>query len=368
MSRDGSPARGPAKPNEDLPEVAEAEPDKPKPDLALIDCVGDALSISRKVDPDRPVLLSLQRVTGDRLIYDRRTGDFLVPGPGMVYLYDRDNKDGPTQGLDPASPVANRRTIRPTSGSSADRRPGTRPGTMRSTARPAAARDDSRRAEDPAGNSRTIPPLVLTQIRFAREMKGRFGTGKETDKTETRWAEFFTNVEAARGQVKNESTVFSFDKLPRDCYFLTSQTLRVVTEPPPPGTPETTPARNFLKAWDDAYATTKNTTVQADVITYDSLNDLIYARSLEGRPVQVVQQTAAGQQGSPTRAEAVRVNPKTGAADVIGPQAIQWLDARTGARPTPVAPPDPNAKTPTPPKNPYRTPLNSFERKGFTGR
>ena len=199
-------------------------------------------------------------------------------------------------------------------------------------------------------------------------MKGRFGTGKETDKTETRWAEFFTNVEAARGPVLDASKTFDFDKLPLDAYFLTSQTLRVVTEPPPPGTPESSPPRNFLKAWDEAYATAKNTTIQADVITYDSLNDLIYARSLEGRPVQVVQQTAAGQPGSPTRAEAVRVNPKTGAADVIGPQSIQWLDARTGTRPAKVAPPDPNAKTPKPLKTVYRTPLNSYERKGFTGR
>jgi hypothetical protein len=369
MSQSGS---SPAKANggQDLPDVEEADLAKPKPDLTLIDCVGDALAISRKVDPDRPVLLSLQRVTGDRLIYDRRTGNFLVPGPGMVYLYDRDKKDGTAQEVAPANPVANRRTIRPTSGPSSDRRSGKKPGNgaTRNTTRPTSARDDSKKASDVAGKTNDIPPLVLTQIRFGKEMKGRFGTGKETDKTETRWAEFFTNVEAARGPVKNESTVFSFDRLPQDCYFLTSQTLRVVTEPRLPGTSEATPPRNFLKAWDDAYATTKNTTVQADVITYDSLNDLIYARSLEGRPVQIVQQSAAGQQSSPTRADAVRVNPKTGAADVIGPQVVQWLDARTGTRPSPVAPPDPNAKAPKTPKNPYRTPLNSYERKGFTGR
>ena len=75
-----------------LTEVAEAE--KPKPDLTLIDLVGNALAISRKVDPDRPVLLSLQQITGDHLIYDRRTGDFQVPGAGMVYLYDRGRQPG----------------------------------------------------------------------------------------------------------------------------------------------------------------------------------------------------------------------------------------------------------------------------------
>ena len=142
--------------------------------------------------------------------------------------------------------------------------------------------------------------------------------------------------------------LFDFDKLPREVYFLTSQTLRVVTEPPPPGTPETSPGAEFPQGLGRGLRHAKNTTIQADVITYDSLNDLIYARSLEGRPVQVVQQSAAGQPGSPTRAEAVRVNPKTGAADVIGPQPIQWLDAKTGTRPAKVAPPDPNAKAPAP--------------------
>ena len=144
--------------------------------------------------------------------------------------------------------------------------------------------------------------------------------------------------------------------------------MRVVSEPPPPGSPENAPARNFLKAWENAYATTNDTMIQADVITYDSHNDLIYANGQEGRLVQVVQQVGPGQPGSPMRADAVRVNPKTGAADVIGPHVLQMLDKKTGTRPTPVAPPDPNAKPPKPRKNPFRTPPNNGERKGFTGR
>ena len=69
-----------------------------------------------------------------------------------------------------------------------------------------------------------------------------------------------------------------------------------------------------------------------------------------------MQQAGPGQPGSPMRAEAVRVNPKTGAADVIGPQVIQMLDKQTGTRPTPVAPPDPNAKPAKPRQEPYRPP------------
>jgi hypothetical protein len=167
--------------------------------------------------------------------------------------------------------------------------------------------------------------------------------------------------------VRDERTIFDYDRLPEDAYFLTSQTMRVVTEPPPPGSPENAPARNFLKAWENAFARTNDTTIAADVITYDSRNDLMYANGQEGRLVQVVKQAGMGQPTSPTVAEAVRVNPKTGEADVIGPRDLQWVDARTGTRPRPVAPPDPNAKPPKERKAPYRLPQNNRERRGFTG-
>jgi lipopolysaccharide export system protein LptA len=319
----------------------DAQDEKPKPDLTLIYLEGNAQAISRKVDPDRPVLLSRQRITGDRINYDRRTGDFLVPCAGMVFLHDRDNNASLQPGSNTNGPLANRRTIRPTSVKPSDR---------------------------PGQKKDQLPPLVLTQIKFTREMRGRFGTGKGSDKTETRWAEFFGDIEAARALVPSERNIINYDRPPADTYFLTSQTMRVITVPPPPGAPENAPARNFLKAWENAYAKTSDTMIQADVITYDSQSDLIYANGQEGRLVQVVKQTAVGQPGSPTVADAVRVNPKTGAADVIGPRELQLVDLRTGTRPTPVPPPDPNAKPAKPPKNPFRPPVNNIERRGFSGR
>ena len=340
MSKAGSGSGAKGKSDRD-PAEGGAEAEQPKPDLTLIDLVGNALAISRKVDPERPVLLSLQRITSDHLIYDRRTGDFHSPGPGMVYLYDKaDDPAKPKQESAGEAPQAQRRTIRPVAG-----KPGDKPG----------------------GKAPALP-LVLTQIKFTREMFGQFGTGKTTDKTATRWADFFGDIEAARTPVAHERTIVNYDRLPPDTYFLTSQTMRVVSEPPPPGSPSSTPARNFLKAWENAYATTNDTMIQADIITYDSHNDLIYANGQEGRLVQVVQQVGPGQLGSPMRADAVRVNPKTGAADVIGPHVLQMLDKKTGTRPSFVAPPDPNAKPAKPPKNLFRTPANNGERKGFTGR
>jgi hypothetical protein len=316
------------------------EGEKPKPDLALIDLVGNAQAISRKVDPDRPVLLSRQRITGDRLIYDRRTGDFQIPGAGVVYLYDRGDNTAMQDGPGAASPATNRRTIRPTSG----------------------------RAQDRPGGKDKIPDLVLTQIRFTREMKGRFGTGKTTDRTETRWADFFGDIEAARAVVPNERTIIDYDRPPLNTYFLTSQTMRVVSEPPPPGSAENAPARNFLKAWENAYARTDDTAIQADIITYDSFKDLIYANGLEGRFVQIVQQKGVGQPGSPTRAQSLRVNPKTGAVNLSDPRELQLVEAKTGTRPKPQVPVDPDAKPPKTPKNQYHPPLNNVERRGFTGR
>ena len=90
---------------------------------------------------------------------------------------------------------------------------------------------------DKPGGKAPALPLVLTQIKFTREMFGQFGTGKTTDKTATRWADFFGDIEAARTPVANERTIVNYDRLPPDTYFLTSQTMRVVSEPPPPGSP-----------------------------------------------------------------------------------------------------------------------------------
>ena len=264
------------------------------------------MAINRKVDPDRPVLVSLQKITSQHLIYDRRTGNFESPCAGMVFLFDKaDDSQKPKKPVDSA-PLTNGRTIRPTAG-----KPGDKP-----------------------GGKTAVLPLVLTQIKFSREMYGRLGTGKANDKTETRWANFFGDIEAARTPVASETMPpLDYDHLPPDSYFLTSQIMGVVSEPPSPGSASNTPARNFLKAWDNAYAKTDDSMIQADVITYDSHNDLMYANGVEGRPVQVVQQVGPGQVGSPMRADAVRVNPKTGAADVIGPNVMQMLDKKTGTRP-----------------------------------
>ena len=40
-------------------------------------------------------------------------------------------------------------------------------------------------------NAGEVPSMVLTQIHFNKGMRGRFGSGKENDKTDHRWSEFY---------------------------------------------------------------------------------------------------------------------------------------------------------------------------------
>ena len=81
----------------------------------------------------------------------------------------------------------------------------------------------------------------------------------------------------------NGKIYLNFDKLPADGIFLTGQTLRVRTEPPPVGSPASTPARDYVKAWEKHMSPAATRSLQADVITYDSEKDLIYAYGEDGR-------------------------------------------------------------------------------------
>ena len=123
MSQAGSASKAKGKADRDAAEDG-VEAEKPNPDLTLIDLVGNALAISRKVDPEKPVLLSLQKITSDHLIYDRRTGDFQSPCTGMVYLYDKADDPEKSKGPDGEAPVANRRPIRPVAGETRRQGPG----------------------------------------------------------------------------------------------------------------------------------------------------------------------------------------------------------------------------------------------------
>ena len=341
------------------------------PQLAIIECYRNAIGISRKVDPDRPEVLQKQRIeASELLVYDRRTGNFHVPGKGKVYLYDRsDNSRAQGMNLDDgnssnAKPVSTARTVTPASTRSSTT-------TTRSTT-PTSARSRSSTPPEPATASDDIkagelPPLVLTQIHFEKGMRGRFGSTSERAPTEVQWYEFFGNIQLARAKVASPQSMFNFDKLPADSMFLTSEILRVRTEPPPVGSPPSTPARDYVKAWEKAYVQSSDKSLQADVITYDSEKDLVYAFGENGRGVIYAQQLATGQPDTQGLAKAVSLNPKTGVARFAENSTIQFVDQNSGSRPQIAQIVDPDFKKKKAPKKGFRIQSSSVERRGFTG-
>ena len=356
--------------------LAAADPDKPKEpeaEIAIIECVENVEVVNRKVDPVTKALLQKQRIVGDSLVYEKATGKFRVPGEGQVYLYDRKgqagaNPPGPKLGLrdgegdillasDPA-PSRGPRRAPPVVGSNSVRKPGDAVGANNIRALGA-------NPGPGVDKNKPLPDLVLTEIFFTRGMHGRFGSGKDSDKTETRWADFFGDVQAHSAVVPDGDTILDPDKLPRDAKSITSQVLRVVSEPQP-RTPDA-PPRYLLRAWENAYAVIEDKTIQADTITYDSLYDLFYAYGEDGRDVAIAQQAQLGQPASVTQGRAAMFNAKSGQSQLIEPKSVAFVDARTGYRPTAAKPPDETLKPRRQDRVKFRNPRNAVERKSFNG-
>ncbi len=204
-------------------------------------------------------------------------------------------------------------------------------------------------------------------------MRGRLGTGQANDTQQTRWSEFFGDIELVRAEVPTDEgskSVLDPDKpLPPDGFFLTSQILRVIQEPPPAGAPASTPARSFLKAWDNVTVNkAEESGLQCDIATYDSATDQLYAYGEANREVALIQQSGPGQPPSRSSAQAVQYNVKTGTGTSVGSDVVNIFDKKTGARPPHIPPPDPNAKPKKKKKNTkYQIPQTNLERRGFTG-
>ena len=339
---------------------------EPKPQIAVIDCVGKVIAISRKVDKTGK-LLEQQRIEGDHITYDKLSGEFEVFGEGQTFLYALEDQE--KGALAPGNASAPR-TITPVADPGRGDAGGgrTTPVIGRNTARgPAGSSKPAAKDQAKAKAMAKAPALVLTQIRFRNGMRGRFGSGKDADRTETRRADFFKDVEAMHAKVADQNKKLDPDALPADAFFLTADILRVVSEPPPGGGDG--PSRNFLKAWEDVNAIADDKTIQADVLTYDSFNELFYAYGEEGREVTIAQQSGPGQPALVIPGRAVRYNRKTGESQLIEPRSVRWLDAKTGTRPTLVGPPGPAPKPGKRPRTPYRAPARKDqERRGFNGR
>ena len=369
----------PAKPKSTEPQdEAEQEQEKAKqadskPQIAEVRCFEKVLIITRKLHPeDQRYVVQQQVIEGEKVAYDKLSGNFYVNSAGKVYLWNRDGEGDTSGGMFgggragvarvPVTPTAN---------------PGTGPGAGRQGARrqtPVIGHATNPITPDTVGGQGkpkaqankglNLPPLKLTQVSFSKAMKGRYLAGKDTDKTEMRWADFWGDVQALNAKVTDTSQPLKFDELPADGMFLTAQTMRVISEPSSSGDGS---SRNFLRAWEDAQARTKTESIQADVITYDSLKELFYAYGLENHEVVITRQETVGQPVSTGNGEAVEFNRKTGESQIIGAREFQFVDAKSGVRPGPA--PESRITPPKPVRAPLVLPGNStIERRGMNGR
>jgi hypothetical protein len=341
--------------NRKSPSAEPDDPNKPKEppaEVAMLDCRGQTKATdgmleyagvditSQKLYSNVTKLREKQRIQSEHVIYDKRTGDFEAPGPGMVYLYKR--KDSVTAKANAEAGPA----LIPVS---------------------ASRTNGSKKDDVPA--PRIVPPLELTQVWFNEGMRGKFGVARDKTEQETRKAEFVGNVQAYDALVRDGYKSIDPDHPPLDALSLSSDVLRVWTEPPQ--TAET-PARQFLFAQGNAVSRTVDRTIQADRITFNSGTDLVYAYGDGGKEISMVEQKNPGTPPSKVVGNAGWYNKTTKEGKIINPQSIQMYDLGSGVRPKPFYPDLGGSGNQGPPLKPQRTPFprvqrNNTERNGFTG-
>jgi hypothetical protein len=243
----------------------------------------------------------------------------------------------------------------------------------RAKAKGSAKTKGSNRDKDGAGkpDDDVVPPLELTRIRFSRQMRGRFGSGKDSA-TEPRQADFLGNVEILHGPVADENQDLDPDHPPLEYVFLTSHFVRVISVPPPADSKQ--PARNFLNALYNANAQNRNdegqeSAIQADQITYDSSKKLFYCYALPGHEVHLVQRTGPGQPPSHASSDSAFYNYGTGQSSMNSPKNFRLFDGPKISTRAKDVPPPPDAKYAKTKRREFRLPPRSDkERRGFNGR
>jgi hypothetical protein len=315
-------------------------------------------------DPRTGQFTAKKEVLGHDVIYDKPTGEFEVPGPGLVRLYGvksptetksaQASTSGSAASRSPASPsanpssAANRGTATASNGSSSNRRT------------PADAQRKAAGSKSPA-----LPPEInLTRITFEKQMKGRFDSGDEEEPSDG-WnhAEFHDGVIAMHARVKDFLADLQFDHPPKEYSMLIGKTLYVNSEPAPPGSE--VKERNLLRAVGNPEAITEKKHISGDVITYDSLTELFYVYGDE-HDVYIADQDRPNQRPSVGRTKALKYNRKTGSTDFIDPKNFILADLKSGDRPTPLDPPKNEKKKDKPKRTPMQiTPRNNKERRGF---
>ena len=332
-----------------------ADPKAPKeadPEIAILVCRGEdgateagkkysGVDISsQKKFPENGLIKEKQRIWSNHVVYDKRTGKFEAPGPGMVLLYQGEKaKARPRNAMAVAIPTG-------------------------------ATAKDGKVVSRQTSPGDSAPTLKLTQVKYTEGMRGNFGVARDKVETEPRESEFVGAVQAANAVVVGPFSNIDFDRPPTDNFFLSSDVLHVRSIPPKPGV--RADAQQFLIAEGNAVGRTFDRTIQGDRITYDSEKELAYAYGENGKEVVLLEQKAVGQPYSTTRGKSGRFNKRTREFTILDPQAIQMVDLASGHRPMAFDPDLGGSPKPMDIIKQKRQPLRregrqSTERNGFSG-
>ena len=313
---------------------------------------------SRKFN-DLGTLIEKRHVSGERLIYDRNSNRFHVDSPGIVELWDRNGKknqsSGPRQ-RDPVMGVQTGTRVRPISDDP--------------TRRPTIRRIAGQTRVIGGSNQIALAPLRLTRIWFEDQMIGQVDTTRKGSKRYPGQAEFFGNVRAISAEVSDENEVLDPDNLPMDYVYTVSETLRVISEPPLPGSPDDAPDRVFVQSWKDVSGNLgrqgRETTIfTSDHMDYNSETGVSYVYGDE-KGVTIVDKASAGKPPSYGGGSVVMYNHLTGEHHISDVRGMQLIDPNSGIR-TGIPPIPPETQKAKPKRSLPRTPLNNKERRNFNG-
>ncbi len=309
------------------PERSTADPQaEPEPVARVTRVVcEDNVDVSSLKRTETGEIRQRQRVLGDVVTYDKVANEFHVESPGKVYLYDRKKVEKKT-------PAATRTKPAP----------------------------------------ETLGPLELTRIDFDRRMDGQLNSRRPGSKSQLGVAEFFGNVRTIHAQVPDELADLNADHPPNEFLYTVSETVRVMSEPPPPGATgeDKDKDRVLLQAWGRVFARTgkngRETAIRADDrMVYDSATGLSIIYGGPGG-VLIVDQDGQGQTPSQGYSSLVRFNHKTGQHQAIDARQLVILDPNSGRRLESPGPPEEKGKKKRRDMFP-RVKLNDKDRRGFTG-
>lgn len=328
--------------------AADGNPEAEKdPQIVEARVTGGVSIESLKLEPGTRAIQERRVIQGESAIYRRETGEFDVPGQGLVRIYRPRGSSGELGNM------AMKRSVAPVSN-------------------PNAPGNTGRKATNQVG-------VELLRISFQKSMRGRFDALEPTrpeaapkpaeeqsgaKRPPTGIAQFQGDVQAALAPVADWQADFDPDEPPLGARSLVSQKLKVISEAAPKGASEA--SRILVDALENPVAFDETKSLKGDRITYDSMNGLFYVYGYDNE-VMITEQSGAGQPFSSARGTLIRYNTKDGAMQLLDPKTFAIIDPGSGRRAVTAKEPQPKPDR-KPPRTLRPIPQGDRERAGFGGR